>query len=860
MSAGNVGGESRSPEFDPSIREVSEADFLAIVGEAQPTAGFYERMGVPSPEGRDDMTMLATQLGVLRVNGTDLEAKVIPLSDVRALADEQMPPAGSGSFFDRMRGMSARARTVIGLGTAGTVLGTSGLAFAAGFKPFEEDDTCTDETHASVRSEDWNKAADKLTDDRGYRVYAGELAGLNTVAVDDDGKLVSVRTLNGDGTLKPEMGGKGEFFCMIVPAPVASGQIMTNGKQSLKQIAYQMGVPVSDLTKFNKGVVPSDPDKPVPEGIRLWTQAKVDTGMVLQRMQGNLQDETNGSGAELKKILNANIQAFTMPDGSATNVAFLPGGDYYLAFDGKDLTAFMNEHGLTPDKIIKAFAAAGSFDYKRRGDGLVADAAPTATKGAEAPGNGRITAEQRKLIEQMNLSAEQRKFVSDSVDTIMQLRELIQKSGINPNVMLAQAILESGYGTSDKVPYHNYFGMKANGNWTGPVTPPLEADGAGKGTSPMRVYSNMYEGFKGYIDNLLSKNWYNDARQFPDDDNKYILGLLGSVDADGDVLIAQNQDGAMSYAVDPEYRKKLLNIIDNLNVDALFSSFVFPDKPTAGPTVTKTETSKHKIVAPEAVAGNVHIDQAWYKKNTKHQGHLTVNSHPEAYVIIDGQRVALRDLDDKIRIRLIENALNGVKLSVEGYNDFVANYKDVSAQVAADNSLTNFQGQKNGLGLVENVRQDIKYFVWHYTATRNAANGVDGMGAARQMQNGGNRVGSWGYINDKGEFYQLVDNDHVVNVLDYNYVTWGVEMAGGGQESLTAAQYTSMIYVTAKFLIENGYVQKGQSVTKVVNDVVRGHGEFSEFSRGDHGDNTSMVMDQTRPMVINLLTMLGYTK
>jgi hypothetical protein len=128
-------------------------------------------------------------------------------------------------------------------------------------------------------------------------------------------------------------------------------------------------------------------------------------------------------------------------------------------------------------------------------------------------------------------------------------------------------------------------------------------------------------------------------------------------------------------------------------------------------------------------------------------------------------------------------------------------------------------------------------------------------GYAFARSTSGGPVASWAYVNNKSETWQLSEGHRVVNVLHHNHETLGVELAGGGQEAIDADQYVAGVNTAVKFLTKYGYVEKGQSVTPIVNAVIRGHGEFTD---GTHTDFNEMVMDQIRPMVIQQLVNLGY--
>lgn len=117
----------------------------------------------------------------------------------------------------------------------------------------------------------------------------------------------------------------------------------------------------------------------------------------------------------------------------------------------------------------------------------------------------------------------------------------------NHAVPIAQAILESGYGTTDLAQCHNYFGLKTGKNWTGKTITKQTRESINSKEfyvdATFRCYDTMEEGVKGYFEFL----------QFPRYEN-----LKGIQDNHVFVELLK-QDG---YATDERYITKILNIID----------------------------------------------------------------------------------------------------------------------------------------------------------------------------------------------------------------------------------------------------------------------------------------------------------
>ena len=98
---------------------------------------------------------------------------------------------------------------------------------------------------------------------------------------------------------------------------------------------------------------------------------------------------------------------------------------------------------------------------------------------------------------------------------IMQIAPIIQKYAkvygykvASP--IIAQACLESRYGQSGLAKYHNYFGMKAGKNYSGPSVKMKTKEEYQKGVlteiyANFRTYPDMDAGVKGYFD-FISTN------------------------------------------------------------------------------------------------------------------------------------------------------------------------------------------------------------------------------------------------------------------------------------------------------------------------------------------------------------------
>ncbi|KRK25844.1 amidase [Lactobacillus delbrueckii subsp. delbrueckii DSM 20074 = JCM 1012] len=158
----------------------------------------------------------------------------------------------------------------------------------------------------------------------------------------------------------------------------------------------------------------------------------------------------------------------------------------------------------------------------------------------------------------------------------LQAQKTSKKYGVYASLMLAQAALESGWGTSTlSTQANNFFGMKATG-WTGATysVKTAEQDGNGKTyyiVAPFRKYISCQDSFDDYglkmrttLDNYgglrYSKTWLENASS-PSAAAKAIK--------------------ASGYATDKNYASKLINHITSYNLtkyDPVYSSDVYTVK------------------------------------------------------------------------------------------------------------------------------------------------------------------------------------------------------------------------------------------------------------------------------------------
>lgn len=128
--------------------------------------------------------------------------------------------------------------------------------------------------------------------------------------------------------------------------------------------------------------------------------------------------------------------------------------------------------------------------------------------------------------------------------------------GVDPRAIVAQAALETGWGThlpaDAQGDSHNYFGIKATGGWKGPSvaadTTEFTAGAADTERAQFRAYGSVAENVADYVRVLR--------------DNPRYAAALGTGSDVGAFANALQRGG---YATDPEYASKLLSVVSRVD-------------------------------------------------------------------------------------------------------------------------------------------------------------------------------------------------------------------------------------------------------------------------------------------------------
>lgn len=155
----------------------------------------------------------------------------------------------------------------------------------------------------------------------------------------------------------------------------------------------------------------------------------------------------------------------------------------------------------------------------------------------------------------------------------------MERSGIPASIKLAQALLESNYGRSEMaMNANNHFGIKCGGDWKGQSYFREDDDKDHRGRiieSCFRVYSNPEESFMAHSD-FLRNNGKSSRYDFlfdydPRDYKKWAHGLKKA-----------------GYATDPNYSKKLINLIEK------YELYTFDDMGSNHPDYVSFEPANQK--------------------------------------------------------------------------------------------------------------------------------------------------------------------------------------------------------------------------------------------------------------------------
>ncbi|OIQ89696.1 peptidoglycan hydrolase FlgJ [mine drainage metagenome] len=162
---------------------------------------------------------------------------------------------------------------------------------------------------------------------------------------------------------------------------------------------------------------------------------------------------------------------------------------------------------------------------------------PSASAAAE-PGTASVQAH----TAQTSFADKAQAFIESILPSV---RSAAAALGVSPVAILAQAALETGWGSH--APGNNLFGIKAGGNWQGASLSGLTQEFAGgvaqMGEAAFRAYQSAADSVQNYAQMMLGSPRYQSVRGHGGD----IAGFASALQHSG-------------YATDPDYARKLLAV------------------------------------------------------------------------------------------------------------------------------------------------------------------------------------------------------------------------------------------------------------------------------------------------------------
>jgi flagellum-specific peptidoglycan hydrolase FlgJ len=152
----------------------------------------------------------------------------------------------------------------------------------------------------------------------------------------------------------------------------------------------------------------------------------------------------------------------------------------------------------------------------------------------------------------LNSTSPQYKFIGTVLEGAVKNYDIYK---IYPSVTIAQAILESGWGKSDKaIKYNNLFGVKADKSWQGKTVRLSSKEWIGGRmisiTSTWRVYNSLKDSIIDHGKFLYTRPWYANAGVFK---AKNYVEQITAIKKGG-------------YCTDPNYVSKVCRIINQYNL------------------------------------------------------------------------------------------------------------------------------------------------------------------------------------------------------------------------------------------------------------------------------------------------------
>ncbi len=172
------------------------------------------------------------------------------------------------------------------------------------------------------------------------------------------------------------------------------------------------------------------------------------------------------------------------------------------------------------------------------------------------------------VIDGLKLNETQKNFLKTIAPVVA---EIAPRYNVNPQVLLAQASLESAYGTSVVATRaFNLFGVRMPAGAEGPSIS-IETKERANGVNVYRAYGSFAESIEDHARLITEKPWYADAAAHKDDAKLYLEGLVHELNPDGSIATRQGTKGVSSYSIDKQYVEKTLALIEQLKINQIIS-------------------------------------------------------------------------------------------------------------------------------------------------------------------------------------------------------------------------------------------------------------------------------------------------
>ena len=247
------------------------------------------------------------------------------------------------------------------------------------------------------------------------------------------------------------------------------------------------------------------------------------------------------SGPMFKSLFTQQI-ATTISQGRGIGLAS------YLAQELATRYGSATQEKTSASPVSQAPAASGiaaphpvTWPVPARDAALSAPAARVAPDAAgAAPGAAAV--QNQGAAEQTSLVDKAQAFIQSILPSVQSAAAAL---GVSPVAILAQAALETGWGSH--APGNNLFGIKAGGNWQGASLSGLTQEFAGgvaqMGDAAFRAYQSAADSVRNYAQMMLGSPRYQGVRGHGGD----IAGFAAALQHSG-------------YATDPHYARKLLAV------------------------------------------------------------------------------------------------------------------------------------------------------------------------------------------------------------------------------------------------------------------------------------------------------------